>query len=79
MKLKHRKITFLILIALLAGSSMAVYAESEANFFLKTIGLVFFQQAATVVLYLSCFGWDLIHMPSEARPRVLEQADSHHG
>jgi hypothetical protein len=75
MKLKHRKTTFLILIALLAGGSMAMYAESEANFLIKTIELVFFQQAATVVIYLGCFGWDLIHMPSESRPKFLEQSD----
>jgi len=60
MKFKHRRIIFLILIALLAGSSMAVYAESEAGFLVKTVGLVLFQQIATVFIYFACFGWDLI-------------------
>lgn len=59
LKLKYRKAIFLILIALLAGGSMAVYSESQANFFLKTIELVAFQQIATIVIFLSCFGWDL--------------------
>ncbi|WP_416665822.1 hypothetical protein [Egbenema bharatensis] len=60
LKLKYRRIVFLILIALLAGGSMSVYSQSEANFWIKTIELVAFQQIATVVIYLSCFGWDLI-------------------
>jgi len=60
-KLKHRKLIFLLMIALLAGGSMTVYAESPANFWMKTIALIVFQQAATVVIYLSCFGWELIH------------------
>jgi hypothetical protein len=60
LKLKYRRIVFLILIALLAGGSMTVYSQSQANFWIKTIELVAFQQIATVVIYLSCFGWDLI-------------------
>jgi predicted membrane protein len=78
-KLKHRKLIFLILIALLAGGSMAAYAESEANFFLKTIELIFFQQVATVVLYLGCFGWDLLPIRPKAEPKLWEQTDSYDG
>ena len=58
-KLKHRKIIFLILIAILAGGSMAAYSQSEVNFFIKTIQLVLFQQMMTVIIYLTCFGEDL--------------------
>ncbi|WP_287308868.1 hypothetical protein [Okeania sp. SIO1H2] len=50
----------MILIAILAGGSMAAYSQSETNFLLKTIELVIFQQAATIVIYLSCFGWDIL-------------------
>ena len=64
MKLKHRKLVFWLLIALLAGGSMAVYAESPTNFWLKTIELVMFQQVAAMAIYLCCFGWDLIHSRS---------------
>lgn len=60
LKLKHRKTIFWFLIALLAGSSMAVYSQSEINFFMKTFELVLFQQLATVVIYLTCFGVDLL-------------------
>ncbi len=59
MKLKNRRLIFCVLLALLAGGSMAVYSESDANFFLKTFEVVVFQQIATVVIYLSCFGSDL--------------------
>lgn len=59
-KLKHRKALFLLLIALLAGGSMVAYAESDANFILKTVELVIFQQIATVFIYFTCFGWDLV-------------------
>ncbi len=59
LKLKYRKIIFLILIATLAGGSMAVYSQSEVNFFIKTSQLVVFQQSMTVILYLLCFGQDL--------------------
>ncbi|EAZ91595.1 hypothetical protein [Crocosphaera chwakensis] len=38
---------------------MAVYSQSEVNFFIKTIQLVIFQQSTTVILYLLCFGEDL--------------------
>ncbi|GGA56808.1 MULTISPECIES: hypothetical protein [unclassified Okeania] len=60
LKLKYRKVIFLILIAILAGGSMAAYSQSETNFLLKTVELVMFQQAATIVIYLSCFGWDIL-------------------
>ncbi|MGL5081976.1 MAG: hypothetical protein ACRC8A_10875 [Microcoleaceae cyanobacterium] len=60
LNLKHRKVIFLVLIALLAGGSMAVYSESQANFLFKTVELVLFQQFATVVLYLTCFAPDLL-------------------
>ena len=58
-KLKYRKIIFLILISVLAGGSMAAYSQSEVNFLRKTIQLVFFQQFMTLVIYLTCFGQDL--------------------
>lgn len=60
LKLKYRKIIFWFLIAALAGGSMAVYSQSEINFFVKTVELVIFQQCATVVIYLTCFGIDLL-------------------
>ncbi|NES92546.1 MULTISPECIES: hypothetical protein [Okeania] len=60
LKLKYRKVIFLILIAILAGGSMAAYSQSETNFLLKTVELVMFQQVATIVIYLSCFGWDIL-------------------
>jgi hypothetical protein len=39
---------------------MTIYSQSEASFWIKTIELITFQQIATIVIYLSCFGWDLI-------------------
>ncbi len=50
---------FLILIAILAGGSMAVYSISSANFGLKTAELIAFQQLGAIIIYLSCFGRDL--------------------
>jgi hypothetical protein len=76
MKLKHRKIIFLLLIALLAGSSMAVYTESQANFWLKTIELVLVQQAAAMAIYLCCLGWDVIHPRTTAAQAIANQPDS---
>lgn len=58
-RLKHRKILFLALIALMAGGTMAVYSQSQADFVAKTIAVVAVQQVATVVIFLACFGWDL--------------------
>jgi hypothetical protein len=58
--LKHRKAIFWILIALLASSSMAVYSESDANFFVKTVGVVGFQQIVGGFIYFLCFGWDFL-------------------
>ncbi|CCQ61905.1 hypothetical protein CWATWH0401_440 [Crocosphaera watsonii WH 0401] len=49
----------MILIAVLAGGSMAAYSQSEVNFLRKTIQLVFFQQFMTLVIYLTCFAQDL--------------------
>jgi hypothetical protein len=67
-RLKYRKILFLILIALMAGSSMAAYSQSQADFVTKTIAVVMVQQVATVVIFLACFGWDLVHSrPSRSR------------
>lgn len=40
---------------------MTVYAESPTNFWLKTIELIVFQQITAIAIYLSCFGWDLMH------------------
>lgn len=59
LKLKHRKVLFWLLIAVLAGGSMAVYSQSEMNVFVRTIELVIFQQCAAAVIYLTCFGADL--------------------
>ncbi|MDY7020608.1 MAG: hypothetical protein SWJ54_04485 [Cyanobacteriota bacterium] len=39
---------------------MMVYSQSEMNFWLKTVELVLFQQWATIIIYLSCFGVDLL-------------------
>ncbi len=60
LKLKYRKIIFLILIAILAGGSMVAYSQSDTNFLLKTVELVMFQQMATILIYFTCFGWDLL-------------------
>ncbi len=60
LKFKYRKIIFLIIIAILAGGSMVAYSQSETNFWLKTVELVIFQQMATILIYLTCFGWDLL-------------------
>ncbi|NEQ35152.1 MAG: hypothetical protein F6K40_02030 [Okeania sp. SIO3I5] len=64
LKLKYRKIIFLILIAILAGGSMVGYSQSETNFWLKTVELVIFQQMATILIYLTCFSWDLLRSRS---------------
>lgn len=45
---------------------MAVYSTSSANFWLKTVEVVIFQQVATVVIFLSCFGWDLLKASNQA-------------
>ena len=63
-KLKHRKILFLFLIALLAGGSMMTYAHSEVNFVVKTVQLVLFQQFAAMAIYLTCFAPDLLRSRS---------------
>lgn len=60
LKLKYRKIIFLILIAILAGGSMVGYSQSESNLLVKTVALVIFQQMATILIYLTCFSWDLL-------------------
>ncbi|WP_426544042.1 hypothetical protein [Dapis sp. BLCC M126] len=39
---------------------MVGYSQSETNFLLKTVELVIFQQMATILIYLTCFGWDLL-------------------
>ncbi|NES03261.1 MAG: hypothetical protein F6K22_10615 [Okeania sp. SIO2F4] len=59
-KFKYRKIIFLIIIAILAGGSMVTYSQSDTNFLLKTVELIIFQQMATILIYLTCFGWDLL-------------------
>jgi hypothetical protein len=60
MPLKHRKIIFWVLMALLASGSMAAYSESEANFLVKTIGVIGVQQMAGSLIYVLCFGWDFL-------------------
>lgn len=60
LKLKYRKIIFLILIAILAGVSMVNYSQSETNLLVKTVELVIFQQMATILIYLTCFSWDFL-------------------
>ncbi len=59
-KFKYRKIIFLIIIAILAGGSMVGYSQSETNFWLKTVELIIFQQMAIILIYLTCFSWDLL-------------------
>lgn len=56
-KLKYRKIIFLILIAVLAGGSMAAYSQSEVNFLRKTIQLVFFFSTVHDTGYLFNLFW----------------------
>jgi hypothetical protein len=60
LKFKQRKLIFLVLLGLMAGSTMAMYSASDANFFVKTAAVVIVQQIATVVIFLSCFGVDLL-------------------
>jgi uncharacterized membrane protein len=60
LKFKHRKLIFLVLLGLMAGSTMSVYSASEANFLIKTVTVVVLQQVATVVIFLGCFGVDLM-------------------
>ncbi|MGD1703271.1 hypothetical protein [Dapis sp. BLCC M229] len=50
----------MILIAILAGGSMVGYSQSESNLLVKTVALVIFQQMATILIYLTCFSWDLL-------------------
>jgi hypothetical protein len=57
---KHRKTLFWLLMALLASTSMVGYAQSEANFFVKTLGVVSFQQLVGGLIYFLCFGRDLL-------------------
>lgn len=57
--IKRNKVIFFILIAILAGSSMAVYSLSSANFWLKTTELIAIQQLAAILIYFSCFGRNL--------------------
>jgi hypothetical protein len=64
LKLKHRKIIFLILITLLAGGSMVSYGQSEVNFWSKTFYLIFFQQFSAIAIYLVCFCWDWLPLRS---------------
>lgn len=59
MRLKYRKVLFLVLIALMTGGTMAAYSQSHADFLTKTVAVVMVQQVATVILFLVCFGWEL--------------------
>jgi hypothetical protein len=54
--IKPNKLLFLFLIAVLTGSSMAIYSTSSANFWFKTIELVACQQLAGILIYFACFG-----------------------
>lgn len=56
---KPNKPLFFILIAILVGSSMAIYSTSSANFWFKTIELVACQQLAGILIYFACFGHHL--------------------
>ncbi|MGK7943841.1 MAG: hypothetical protein AB4058_05170 [Microcystaceae cyanobacterium] len=57
--IKPNKLIFLILIAILTGSSMAIYSTSSANFWFKTIELVACQQIAGILIYFACLGNNL--------------------
>ncbi len=59
LRLKHRRLLFLLLLAVLAGGSMAAYSQVDAGFLSKTVVLITFQQLAAIAIYLLCFGWDL--------------------
>ncbi len=61
MNLKYRKITFLVLITLLAGSSLSVVAGSEFDLLGKLFGLLVLPPFLGAALYLSCFGAELTH------------------
>jgi hypothetical protein len=54
---KSRKLIFLTLLALLAGGSCSVFSSLEMNFWLKTLGVVTFQQVGAIAIYLCCFGF----------------------
>jgi hypothetical protein len=64
MKLKQRKSLFLVLMALTAGSSLAMYNVMEGDFLVKTIQIVVFQQLVGAAIYFSCFGVDLVRSRS---------------
>jgi hypothetical protein len=61
MNLKYRKIGFLVLIALLAGSSLSVFSGSEFDLVGKMFGLLVIPPFLGAALYLSCFGTELTH------------------
>jgi 1,4-dihydroxy-2-naphthoate octaprenyltransferase len=61
MKFKHRKQVFLVLVALLAGVSLAFYQTSEMNWLLLTIALIPIQLGATLIIYFACFWNELLH------------------
>ena len=67
MKLKYRKISFLLLLALFAGSSIADYSASDADFVFKTIELLVIQQVGGAIFYLICFASDLMRSPSSSK------------
>jgi hypothetical protein len=52
-----RKLVFWTLLALLAGGSCSVFSSLEMNFWLKTLGLLTFQQVGAIIIYLTCFGF----------------------
>ncbi|MBW4538686.1 MAG: hypothetical protein KME43_06005 [Myxacorys chilensis ATA2-1-KO14] len=62
MKLKSRKVIFSLLLALFAGSSLATYSASDANFLLKTVELLVIQQIGAGIIYLVCFAPDLLRL-----------------
>jgi hypothetical protein len=65
MKLKHRKSLFLVLMALTAGGSMALYGTLEGDLISKTIQIAVWQQLIGTAIYLSCFGVSQTRSPFE--------------
>jgi hypothetical protein len=64
--LKYRKVVFSLLLALFAGGSLAMYSTSEMNFVLKTAELLMIQQFGAAIIYLVCFGQDLLKSSSDS-------------
>jgi hypothetical protein len=65
MKLKHRKSLFLVMMTLVAGSSIALYGTMEGNLVSNIIQIAVLQQLVGAAIYLGCFGTGQARAPFE--------------